>query len=105
MSNANEFGQGQGTLSQAAHKVSDARNDFTTYSKSMTDRLSALQSGWGGRGASAFFVLQQTWTEKQATIVGALDDFSASLTDTERVNTSTDDEQHSNLANIASKLG
>lgn len=103
MSNANEFGQGQGTLSQAANKVAAARQDFTGYSKSLTDRLSSLRGQWGGQGASAFFVLQQTWTEKQTTIVNALDEFAESLGHTERINTSTDDDQHSKMKNITSK--
>ena len=104
MSNAPEFGQGQGTLTQAANRVAAARQDFTGYSTTMNGRLDALRSAWGGQGATAFFSLQQAWTEKQKTIVDALDDFAASLTQTERTNNATDEDRSSAMANLTSKL-
>jgi WXG100 family type VII secretion target len=106
MSNAAaEFGQGQGTLTRAAGLVSDARADFTTISSKLTDQISNVQGKWGGQGASAFFVLHQTWTEKQNTIIGALDEFAQSLTVTEQTNTSTDDEQSSTFGRLSGRLG
>ena len=50
-------------------------------------------------------MLEQAWSEKQTTIVKALDDFSQSLGQTERVNTSNDDDQSSSLGNLTSRLG
>jgi WXG100 family type VII secretion target len=106
MSNAaNEYGQGEGTLTRAAGLVSDARADFNQISAKLTDQISAVQSKWGGQGASAFFVLHQTWTEKQATIVNALDEFAQSLTTTEQTNTSTDDDQGATFGRLSGRLG
>ncbi len=105
MSNAPEFGQGEGTLTRAAGLVSDARADFTTISSRLTDQISSVQGRWGGQGAQAFFTLHQTWTEKQRVIVAALDEFADSLTTTERDNMSTDDEQGSTFGNLTSRLG
>ncbi len=104
MSNAPEFGQGEGTLTRAAGLVSDARADFNTISARLSDQISGVQGRWGGQGAQAFFTLHQTWTEKQKVIVGALDEFASSLTVTERDNTSTDDEQGSNFGRLSSRL-
>jgi WXG100 family type VII secretion target len=105
MSNgANEYGQGEGTLTRAAGLVSDARADFNQISSKLTDQISAVQSKWGGQGASAFF-LHQTWTEKQTTIVSALDEFAQSLTTTEQTNTSTDDDQGASFGRLSGRLG
>lgn len=105
MANASEFGQGEGTLSRAAGLVSDAKADFTTISGRLTDQIAAVQGRWGGQGATAFFVLHQAWTEKQKVIVDALDEFSASLTTTERDNVSTDDTQGANYTKLTGRLG
>lgn len=105
MSHSAEYGQGQGTLTRAAGLVDAARQDFTGYSQQLSGKLSSLRGQWGGQGANAFFVLEQAWTEKQATIVKALDDFSQSLGQTERVNTSNDDDQSGRLGNLTSRLG
>jgi WXG100 family type VII secretion target len=105
MSNAPEFGQGEGTLTRAAGLVSDAKADFTTISGRLTDQIAAVQGRWGGQGATAFFALHQAWTEKQKIIVDALDDFSASLTTTEKDNVSTDDAQNASYTNLSGRLG
>lgn len=105
MSNAPEFGQGQGTLSRAAGLVSDAKADFTTISGRLTDQIAAVQGRWGGQGATAFFALHQAWIEKQQIIVGALDEFSASLTTTEKDNVSTDDAQNASYTKLTGRLG
>ena len=104
MSNANEYGQATGALTRAAGMVSDAKADFNAISAKLTDQISGVQSQWGGQGASAFFVLHQTWTEKQRTIVNALEDFSQSLTSTEKDNTNTDDTQSQSLNKLTSRL-
>ena len=105
MSNAPEFGQGEGTLSRAAGLVSDARADFTTISNRLDGQIAAVQGRWGGQGAQAFFVLHQAWTEKQKVIVDALDEFSNSLGLTERDNVGTDESQGANYTNLAGRLG
>ncbi|MBC9734246.1 WXG100 family type VII secretion target [Nocardioides marmotae] len=99
------FGQGEATLSRAAGMVSDAHNDFTTLASRLTDQLSALQGKWVGEGGRAFFTLHQTWSEKQRTIVNALNDFEASLNSTEKLNVTTDQESGGGMANLTSRLG
>ncbi len=59
----------------------------------------------GRAGGSAFFALQQAWTEKQKVITNALNDFEASLTSTERDNVNTDEAQSANYNRTAGRLG
>ena len=101
----NEFGQGEGTLTRAAGLVTDARSEFTSIASKLTDQISAVQGQWGGSGAQAFFVLHQAWTEKQQTIVTALDEFANSLGVTERDNVSTDESQGSNFSRLTGRMG
>ena len=103
--NSNEFGQGEGVLTRAAGMVADARADFNNISRQLTDQISGVQGRWGGQGATAFFALQQAWTEKQQVIVDALNEFESSLGVTERDNVNTDESQGTNFANLTSKLG
>ena len=102
---AAEMGQGQGTLSKAAGMVADARADFTTISGKLGDQIAGVQGQWGGQGATAFFALHQAWTEKQKIIVDALDEFSNSLTGTEKDNTNTDDTQNASFTKLTGRLG
>jgi len=105
MSNAPEFGQGEGTLSKAATLVSDARADFNKIADRLTGQIGAVQGKWGGQGAQAFFILHQAWTEKQKVIVDALDEFAASLHSTEKDNVSTDDAQSTSYTRLQGRLG
>ena len=100
-----EFGQGDATLSRAAGLVTEARNDFTAFSARLDGQIAAVQGRWSGRGAQAFFLLHQAWTERQRTIVTALDDFAGSLTATEHDNTATDDEIGGSYAQLRGRLG
>lgn len=102
---ANEFGQGEGTLTRAAGMVTDARTDFDQIASRLTDQIAAVQGQWGGQGASAFFILHQAWTEKQGVIVKALDDFANSLGVTERDNVSTDEAEGSNYTRLTNRVG
>ena len=45
-----------------------------------------MQGKWGGQGGTAFFNLHEAWNEKQQIIVNALDEFEASLQQTEKDN-------------------
>jgi WXG100 family type VII secretion target len=105
MSNAPEYGQGEGTLSKAAGLVTDARADFNKIADKLSGQISGVQGKWGGQGASAFFILHTAWNEKQKVIVDALDEFSASLTSTEKDNVATDDAQHASYSSLHNKLG
>lgn len=105
MSNAPEFGQGEGTLSKASGLVSDARTDFNKIAGKLDGQIAGIQGKWGGQGASAFFVLHTAWNEKQKVIVDALDEFAASLTTTEKDNVSTDDAQSASYGRLSGRLG
>ncbi len=102
---ANEMGQGEGTLTRAAGLVSEAKVDFDRLSTALDGQIQGVQGKWAGAGGQAFFSLQQAWTQKQAVITRALNDFEASLTSTEKLNMSTDDAQSANYNSYASKLG
>jgi WXG100 family type VII secretion target len=106
MSNsATEMGQGEKTLSQAAGMVADAKKDFDSFSKTLDGQIAGLRTKWAGAGAQAFFILHQAWTEKQAVILSALNEFEASLLSTEKDNVNTDDTQSSNYNRYAGRLG
>ena len=102
---AAEMGQGEGTLTKAAGLVSDAKADFDRLSMKLDGQIQGLQGKWAGAGGTAFFTLHQAWTEKQKVIVGALNEFEASLTSTEKDNISTDDAQMANYNRTAGRLG
>ena len=106
MSNsAPEMGQGEKTLSQAATMVADAKRDFDNFSKTLDGQIGVMRTKWAGAGAQAFFILHQAWTEKQAVIVNALNEFEASLLSTEKDNVNTDDTQSANYNRFAGRLG
>ena len=88
---ANSMGQGHGTLSKAAGLVEEARHDFDRISQTLDGQIADLKGKWGGAGAQAFQSLHAAWYEKHRFIVKALDDFQATLRDTEHHNMSTDD--------------
>ena len=105
MSYAPEMGQGEGTLSRAAGLVADARADFDVLSKSLEQQILAQQGAWVGAGGSAFFTLHRAWTDRQRAITGALAEFEASLTSTERDNLRTDEAQSASYHRVAGRLG
>lgn len=105
MSNTPLFGQGEGVLSHAAGLVDDARADFDALARTLDGQIQGARSGWAGQGGNAFFALHQAWTEKQAIIVGALEEFSASLTGTERDNVATDEGESASFQSLSGRLG
>jgi WXG100 family type VII secretion target len=105
MSSSNEMGQGQGTLTTAAGMVADAKHDFDRLNGELVQHIDAARAKWAGRGGTAFNALGRAWAEKQRTIVGALNQFEASLRSTEKDNTSTDDTQSTAYARNQRRLG
>ena len=101
----NEMGQGEGTLSRAAVLVADAKRDFDALSRQLEGRIQGLQGRWAGQGGAAFFALHAAWSDKQRTIVGALDDFERSLHTTEKDFVGTDQVQQANFQRNADRLG
>lgn len=104
MSTAREMGQGQGALSRAATRVHEARCDFDRLDHQLVQHLASAESMWFGQGGSAFQSLGQVWSEKQRTIVAALDRFEASLCSTERDNSRTDEAQSAVFARTQQRL-
>jgi len=102
---AEVFGAGEGTLKQAATMVRDAKGDFDKLAADLSNRITGAQNQWAGSGGRAFFQLHQAWTEKQRTIVAALNEFEQSLQSTERDNLSTDDSQMSTMNQFSNRLG
>jgi uncharacterized protein YukE len=105
MSSALEMGQGQGTLSAAAGMVADARHDFDRYNNELVQHIDSAKAMWGGQGGTAFNSLGHSWSEKQRTITGALNQFEGSLRSTEKDNISTDDTQSSAFTRNQQRLG
>ena len=102
---APEMGQGEGTLTRAAGLVAAAKQDFDAMSRQLDGQIAGLHGRWAGAGGTAFFALHRAWTDKQAVITSALDEFEASLTSTERDNMSTDEAQSANYNRFAGRLG
>lgn len=102
---APQMGQGERTLSRAAGLVAGAKQDFDAMSRRLEGQIAGLHGKWAGAGGSAFFSLHQAWTEKQAVITNALNEFEAALTSTERDNMSTDEAQSATYTRYAGRLG
>lgn len=100
-----EMGQGAGTLSNGAALVGAAKIDFDRMSNKLEGQIQGLRGRWQGAGGTAFFALQQAWTERQRVVVRALDEFQIALTRTERDNLSTDEAQSAHYARTTSRLG
>jgi uncharacterized protein YukE len=105
MSSANEMGQGQGTLSAAAAMVADAKHDFDRLNNELVQHIDAAKAKWAGQGGTAFNALGHAWSEKQRTIVSALNQFEASLRSTEKDNVGTDDTQSAAFTRNQQRLG
>lgn len=99
------YGQGEQTLSKAANLVSEAKADFDTLASSLSGKIQGAEGAWKGAGGRAFFQLHQAWTEKQSKIVSALNEFEASLTQTEKDNLSTDESQSQSHNSLSARLG
>lgn len=100
-----EMGQGQGTLSTAAGMVAEAKHDFDRLNNELVQHIDAAKVQWAGQGGNAFNALGHAWSEKQRTIVNALNQFEASLRSTEKDNMTTDDTQSSAFARNQQRLG
>jgi WXG100 family type VII secretion target len=82
---------GHGTLAHAAALVAEARSDLDQQAAGLQSRVLAAQGRWQGAGGSAFFAVQQAWTQKQTVILSALDDFEAALRGTQTRNEAADE--------------
>lgn len=94
-----------GVLERAAMTVDEARSDVTRLSQELGAQIQGMGGRWSGEGARAFTQLHVAWQDKQRRIVAALDDFSASLTQTERDNRSTDTARSDSATALINRLG
>jgi uncharacterized protein YukE len=101
----NLMGQGRGVLSASAALVAGAQRDLERLNREVVDHLDAGRPRWTGAGGSAFQALGHAWSERQQTIVAALDGFETSLRATEGDNIATDDVQSAAYARVAQRLG
>jgi WXG100 family type VII secretion target len=86
-----EMRAGHGTLATAAGFVADAKADLDHQAAALASRLAAAQGRWQGAGGSAFFAVQQTWNDKQRTILAALEEFQSALRGTQARNEASDE--------------
>jgi uncharacterized protein YukE len=100
-----EMGQGQGVLSAAALMVAEAKRDLDRLDLEFAQHVAQARSAWVGTGSTAFQNLGAAWSERQHTIVSALDRFEAALRATERENTSTDEAQSAAFSRTQRRLG
>lgn len=94
-----------GVLDRAARTVDEARSDVTRLSQELGVQIQGIGGRWSGEGARAFTQLHVAWQDKQRRIVAALDEFSASLTQTERDNRSTDTLRSDSATALINRLG
>lgn len=94
-----------GVLDRAAETVEDARADVTRLSQQLSAQIQGMGGRWSGEGARAFTHLHVAWQDKQRRIVAALDQFSASLVETERDNRSTDALRSESASALVNRLG
>jgi len=97
--------QQERALTKAAEQVAAARADVTKLAGDLSGQIQGMGARWGGQGAAAFHNLHTAWQEKQAKIVGALDQFADSLVQTEKDNVSTDQAQADASSNLINRLG
>ncbi|WZH51376.1 MAG: WXG100 family type VII secretion target [Nocardioides alkalitolerans] len=96
---------GEGSLSSAAQLVAEAKIDLDRKSQTLSSKIQGIGAQWGGQGAAAFHQLHNAWQEKQQTITNALNNFEASLRDTETDAVSTDTTQADTFQSQFNRLG
>lgn len=103
--NENELSQQEHALSRAADLVATARADLTRLQNGLSAQIEGLRMRWQGDGGRAFQILHSAWQEKQTRITRALDRFEASLLETEKDNTATDQSQSELMHRHLARLG
>lgn len=78
-------------LAEAAHDVEGTKLDLQGIITELRSRLDALNGSWQGRGGTAFQGAIQAWQHTADRVVGAMDNFHASLTGTEATYSETED--------------
>lgn len=105
MSGNIEFGHAEGALGRIAERVIQAKGEFKKEADVLDGQIQGLKGSWVGDGGTAFMTLHNAWTEKHGVVTAALDQFHASLTETESDNTAVDQAQSADLRHLMDKLG
>ena len=99
-----DLSQQEKALTKAADFTADAKQRFDAKQRQLASEIEGMRAQWQGQGGLAFQRLHQAWQEKQSRITKALNDFEASLRETERDNMSTDQSQADNMTTFAHRL-
>ncbi len=105
MSGNIEFGHAEGALGRIAERVIAAKGEFKKEADVLDGQIQQLNGAWVGDGGTAFRTLHTAWMEKHAVVTAALDQFHASLTESEKDNTQVDQAQSADLRRLMDKLG
>ena len=103
MSNT-RVGFGDGTIRTTGQLIAGAKVELRRLSGELQGEIAQLQGKWGGAGAQAFSTLNQAWDEKQGAIVTTLERFEASLDETEKSLTSSDEAAASAVSALRSQM-
>ena len=103
MSN-NRVGFGEGTIKTTGQLLAGAKVELRRLSKELQGEIDQLQGKWGGAGAQAFGVLNRAWDEKQGAIVMTLEKFEATLDETEKSLTTSDEQSSASVAAIRNQM-
>jgi WXG100 family type VII secretion target len=103
MSN-NRVGFGEGTIKSTAQLLAEAKVELKRHSNELQGEFNQLQGKWGGAGAQAFAILNKAWDEKQGAIVMTLEQFEATLDETEKSLTTSDESSASSVASIRNQM-
>jgi len=100
----NRVGYGDGTIQSTGELLAGAKGELRRLSRELQSEIDQLQGKWGGAGAQAFGVLNRTWDEKQRAIVMTLEKFEATLDETEKSMTTTDEESSFSVVAIRNQM-
>ena len=100
-----EFGHAEGALGQVAELVITAKQELGGHAQTMEGQLESMRQEWVGNAGLSFNNLKQAWLEKHKVVTTALDQFHASLTETERDNVQVDEQAGSEMVNLLNRLG
>jgi WXG100 family type VII secretion target len=103
MSN-NRVGFGEGTIKSTAQLLAEAKVELKRLSNELQGEINQLQGKWGGAGAQAFGILNRAWDEKQGAIVMTLERFEATLDETEKSMTTSDEQSSASVSAIRSQM-
>ena len=101
---SNRVGFGDGTIKSTGQLLAEAKVELRRLSKELQGEIDQLQGKFGGQGAQAFGVLNRAWDEKQGAIVMTLEKFEATLDETEKSMTTSDEQSASSVSAIRNQM-